>query len=123
MRIKNADLRQINELFFDDACPMCVGVSGWLSRIDGKSQFKLVPYQNAEILAQYPQLSPEACEKELHLVTAQGKVMSGADAVLEIWKQSGHWSSFLAKFFLLAPFIWIARPIYKLIARNRRFFS
>jgi hypothetical protein len=49
--------------------------------------------------------------------------MSGADAVLEIWKQSGHWSSFLAKFFLLAPFIWIARPIYKLIARNRRFFS
>ncbi len=110
-------------VFFDDACPMCVGVSGWLSRIDGKSQFKLVPYQNAEILAQYPQLSAEACEKELHLVTAQGKVLSGADAVLEIWKKAGHWSSFFAKLFLLAPFIWLARPIYSFIARNRRFFS
>jgi seryl-tRNA synthetase len=69
------------------------------------------------------QLVLEACEKELHLVTAQGKVLSGADAVLEIWKQAGHWSSFFAKLFLLAPFIWLARPIYSFIARNRRFFS
>ncbi|MFM6954356.1 MAG: thiol-disulfide oxidoreductase DCC family protein [Sphingobacteriaceae bacterium] len=110
-------------VFFDGACPMCVGVSGWLSRIDGKNQFKLIPYQNTEMLAKYPQLSPEACAKKLHLVSTKGQILSGADAILEIWKQSGHWSSFLANVFLLLPFIWLARLTYRLIARNRQFFS
>ncbi len=109
-------------VFYDGQCPMCVGVSGWLARLDHREQFTLVPYQNTQFLANYPALSPEACAKELHLIRPDGRIQHGADAVLEIWKQTGHWSSFLARLFLLAPFIWLARPMYRLIARYRRWF-
>lgn len=110
-------------VFYDGQCSMCVGVSGWLARLDHREQFTLVPYQQAEVLAQYPDLSPEACAKELHLISPSGSIKRGADAVLEIWKQTGHWSSFLAFVFLFPPFIWLARPVYQLIARCRRVFN
>ncbi len=108
-------------VFYDGSCRMCVGVSGWLSRIDNKKQFRLEPYQNLEVLAQYPQLKPSDCEREIHIITTEGKVLKGADAVIEIWRKSEHWSTFLAQIFRLAPFIWLARPIYRLVAiiRNR----
>ncbi len=107
-------------VFYDGGCSMCVGVTGWLSRIDHKEQFELVPFQNAEILSKYPQIKPADCENEMHLVTETGIVLKGADAVLEIWRKSEHWSSFFASIFKLPPFIWLARPIYRLIARNRK---
>lgn len=109
-------------VFYDGSCSMCVGVTGWLSRIDGKRQFRLEPYQNRELLSKYPQLSPEACAKEIHIITEKGKVLKGADAVLEIWRRSGHWSAFLACIFRLPPFIWLARPVYRLVARYRKVF-
>jgi predicted DCC family thiol-disulfide oxidoreductase YuxK len=99
---------------------MCVGVSGWLSRIDGQKQFRLEPYQNQALLAQYPQINPKACEREIHIITPSGSILTGADAVLEIWRKTDHWSSFLGKIFRLAPFIWLARPIYRLIAYFRK---
>lgn len=106
-------------VFYDGSCRMCIGVSGWLSRIDGKQQFRLEPYQHSDVLSQFPQITPEACEKEIHIVTEKGKVLKGADAVLEIWRKTDHWSSFLAQIFRLPPFIWFARPIYRLVARFR----
>ncbi|MFM6977043.1 MAG: thiol-disulfide oxidoreductase DCC family protein [Sphingobacteriaceae bacterium] len=106
-------------VFYDGSCRMCMGVSGWLSRIDGKQQFRLVPFQNTELLAQYPQIKPEDCEKEIHIINQHGKVLRGADAVMEIWRKTGHWSAFLANIFRLPPFIWVARTIYGLIARFR----
>lgn len=110
-------------VFYDGSCRMCVGVSGWLSRIDGKKQFRLEPYQNAELLAQFPQINPADCEREIHIITSKGKILKGADAVLEIWRNSGHWTSFLAILFRLPPFIWLARPIYRLVARIRSVFN
>lgn len=107
-------------VFYDGSCSMCVGVSGWLSRIDGQKQFRLEPYQNQELLAQYPQIRPEACEKEIHIISESGKVLRGADAVLEIWRKTGHWSAFLAGFFRIPPFIWLVRMVYRLIARFRK---
>jgi len=107
-------------VFYDGSCKMCVGVSGWLSRIDGKKQFRLEPYQNQALLAQFPQISPEACEREIHIITRIGKVLKGADAVLEIWSHAEHWSSFLGRLFSLPPFIWLARPVYRLIAFLRK---
>lgn len=107
-------------VFYDGSCRMCIGVSGWLSRIDGKKQFRLEPYQNADLLAQYPQINAQACEKEIHLVTENGRVLKGADAVLEIWRKTDHWLAFLAYIFRLPPFIWLARLVYKLVARFRK---
>ncbi len=99
---------------------MCIGVTGWLSRIDHKKQFRLEPYQNSELISQYPQINPEDCRNELHIISESGEILKGADAILEIWNKAEHWSSFMAFIFRLRPFIWIARPLYRLVARNRR---
>ncbi len=108
-------------VFYDGSCPMCVGVSGWLSRIDGKKQFRLEPYQKLDLLARYPELNFADCEREIHIITEEGKVLKGADAVIEIWKKTQHWTSFLARILVLPPFIWIARIGYRIVAffRNR----
>jgi len=101
---------------------MCIGVTGWLSRIDHKKQFELVPYQDTQFLSKYPDLRPESLAKQIHVITKEGSILKGADAMLEIWRQTGHYSAFLAKIFNLPPFIWLARPLYNLIAKYRRSF-
>jgi predicted DCC family thiol-disulfide oxidoreductase YuxK len=107
-------------VFYDHSCPMCVGVTGWLHRIDHNKRFELVPYQDTEFLRNYPTLSPDRLEKQIHVVTADGDILRGADAMMEIWRKTGHPSSFLANIFRLAPFIWLARPLYNLVAKYRR---
>jgi predicted DCC family thiol-disulfide oxidoreductase YuxK len=107
-------------VFYDHDCPICIGVTGWLSKIDHKKQFLLEPYQKSEILKRYPQINPADCETQIHIITEQGDLMRGADAMLEIWRKADHWSSFMADILRLAPFIWLARPIYNLIANNRK---
>jgi predicted DCC family thiol-disulfide oxidoreductase YuxK len=110
-------------VFYDQSCRMCVGVTGWLSHIDNKKQFQLEPYQNSELSGNYPQIKSEDFAKQIHLITEKGKILKGADAVMEIWRKSGHWTSFLAFIFRIPPFIWIARPTYRMIAEYRRAFK
>ena len=107
-------------VFYDGGCTMCVGLTGWLSKIDHKKQFRLEPYQQSEVLKDYPQINPADCEKQIHLISEGGKIMRGADATLEIWRKTGHWSSFMASIIRFPPFIWLARPLYKLVARYRK---
>jgi len=106
-------------VFYDGSCRICVGFTGWLRHIDGKKQFRLEPYQDNALLSQYG-LRQENLEREIHIMTSEGKIFRGADAVLEIWQHSGHWSGFAAVIFKVPPLIWLARLIYKLIARYRR---
>ncbi len=107
-------------VFYDGSCSMCIGVTGWLSKIDHKKQFQLEPYQHSELLKDYPQIDPANCEKEIHVINEHGEVLHGADAMMEIWRKTGHWTSFLGSIFRFAPFIWIARPLYRLIAKYRK---
>jgi predicted DCC family thiol-disulfide oxidoreductase YuxK len=109
-------------VFYDQSCRMCVGVTGWLRRIDGKKQFQLEPYQDSHFLSDYPKLKSEDLEKEIHLITDDGRILKGADAMMEIWIKTGHWTNFAAYVYRLPPFIWIARILYKLVAKFRRAF-
>ncbi len=107
-------------VFYDGSCPMCVGVSGWLSRIDGRKQFRLEPYQHSPLVKEHPEINPADFEKQIHVIMPGNRVVKGADAMLEIWKHTGHWSRFLAYIFSVPPFIWLARPVYKLVAKYRK---
>ncbi|MBC7913572.1 MAG: DUF393 domain-containing protein [Pyrinomonadaceae bacterium] len=107
-------------VFYDNGCSMCVGVTGWLSRIDHNNYFELVPYQDVDYLKKYPQLKPEQLARQIHVITEKGKILKGADAMMEIWQKTGHPSAFLAAVFKQPPFIWLARPLYNLVAKYRR---
>jgi len=107
-------------VFYDHSCNMCVGLTGWISKLDDKKQFELVPYQDAVYLRQYPQLDPLKMEKQIHVITEKKKILAGADAMLEIWRKIGHFTSPLAYLLRIPPFIWLARPLYNLIAKYRK---
>ena len=107
-------------VFYDQSCPLCIGVTGWLGKLDTKEQFKLEPYQQSEVLKMYPQILPADCEKQIYIISDKGQVMRGADAMFEIWLKTKHWSSYLAYIFRLPPFIWFARPLYRLVAKYRK---
>jgi len=109
-------------VFYDQKCKMCVGVTGWLSRIDSKKQFQLEPFQDSEFLKDYPGIELADFEKQIHLITDKGKILKGADAMMEIWIKTCHWTSFGASILRVPPFIWIARPLYMMIAKFRRAF-
>lgn len=109
-------------VFYDQSCRMCVGVTGWLTRIDGKKQFQLEPYQDSPYLNDYPQLKAADLEKKIHLITDKGKILTGADAMMEIWIKTGHWTRFAAYVYRLPPFIWVARILYLIVAKFRRAF-
>jgi predicted DCC family thiol-disulfide oxidoreductase YuxK len=107
-------------VFYDNGCSMCVGVTGWLYKIDHHQEFELVPYQDSKYLEKYPQLSTEQLAKQIHVVKKDGRIVKGADAMMEIWRRTGHWSAFMGSVFKFPPFIWLARPLYNLVAKYRR---
>ena len=100
-------------VFYDQSCNVCAGVTGWLSKIDHKQQ-------DSEYLKKHPQLELKQLEKQIHVITEKGKVLKGAEAMLEIWRKTAHFTSPLAYLLRLPPFIWIARPIYNLVAKHRK---
>lgn len=107
-------------VLYDGACRMCVGFTGWLARLDGHKTFKLLPFQDEAVRKRFPQLTEVQYQHAIHVITAENKVLRGADAVLEIWRQLRLFTSPLVYVLRLPPFIWIARLVYMLIAKYRK---
>ena len=67
-----------------------------------------------------PALS-RACDKAVHVITADGRMLRGGRASLFILECLG-WGPW-ARLLALPPFVWCVEAIYYLVARNRGFFS
>lgn len=62
-----------------------------------------------------------ACERAVHVVTAEGKTLRAGIAVLFILERIG-WGWF-ARALAMPPFIWCIEIGYHIFARNRHFFA
>ena len=62
-----------------------------------------------------------ACERAVHVVTADGKVLRAGRACLFILERIG-WS-WRARVLRLPPFIWCIELGYRIVAANRPFFA
>jgi len=109
-------------VFYDGGCRMCVGLSGWIYHLDQKKQFELRPYQDSDLVKQFPELKPDQLEKHIHVIADDGRILRGADAMMEIWLKLRHFTSPLAYILKIPPFIWLARAVYNLIAMYRKDF-
>lgn len=107
-------------VLYDGACKMCVGFSGWLAKLDDSKQFKLLPFQDNAVRQLFPNISEMEYQQAIHVITPTKKILRGADAVLQIWIELNRISSPIAYVFRVVPFIWIARLIYRLVARFRK---
>lgn len=109
-------------LIFDGDCNFCRRWVGRWHRLTG-DRVEYVPYQNASVVARFPELSPDRMSKAVHLVTEHGAIYHSAEAALRaaaygpgphrIWWCYRH----VPGFALLSEFA------YRIVANHRMFFS
>ena len=69
-------------------------------------------------------MSPElaaACERAVHVLTREGRMLRAGRATLYILERVG-WGLF-ARLLSLPPLVWLVEAVYWVVARNRDFFS
>ena len=72
-----------DQLIFDDGCGLCQRGVWLLQRFDWFKTITLVPFSNATDLLVEHSITTEAMMKAMHLVTRDGRVFVGAEAVRE----------------------------------------
>jgi predicted DCC family thiol-disulfide oxidoreductase YuxK len=107
-------------ILFDGVCPLCNTGADWVRARDRAGNFDLLPYQAPGVAARWPDLDPARLAEEMHVVTADGRALRGADAAARVLRRLPGWGwlGWLLGARALAPF---ARPAYRWVARRRRF--
>jgi len=103
-------------LIYDDRCPVCVEAVGRVQKLDRLGLVELMP------VSQIPQ-GPQAPDRrrlldEVHLITPEGKVFRGADAVgilAGLFPQS----RYFGRLILMPGIRSVARIVYGIVARHR----
>lgn len=69
-------------------------------------------------------MTPElraACEKAVHVLTAEGRILRAGRAVLFILAGIGY--GWLARPLMVPPFVWLVELGYRIVATHRPFFA
>ena len=107
-------------LFWDGECGFCQRAVTWVQNHDVADLIQAVPYQDAPRPPMTDSLA-QRCKRAVHVVTADGQVLSAGRASLYVLEKVGF--PRLARFGCLPPFIWCIELGYWLVARNRQLFS
>jgi len=106
----------VHWVLWDGACDFCAWSIARLRRCDTQGRFRIVPFQSAspELLQR---VSPNALQRGVHVITADGRVLRNGRAVLFIGEQLGY--GWLTRPLSLPPMVWVVEGVYWVIARLR----
>ena len=71
-------------VIYDGDCPLCRGALRRLSKIAPPGSVSARSFREHGVLASYPGLDAARVEEAVHVVTADGEVLQGAAAILEL---------------------------------------
>jgi predicted DCC family thiol-disulfide oxidoreductase YuxK len=108
-----------NTIIYDGECGLCLHSVEWIHARDTRRAFEYLPYQDKALSVRFPGISRTECERALHLVTVDGSVLVGADALPTVLAQLPRWRA-LAPFLALPPLRPLGRWLYRRIAQVRR---
>lgn len=109
-------------LVFDGDCNFCRHWIRRWQRVTG-DRVEYVPFQDASIPQRFPELSLEKCATAVHLITVEGKVFQGAEAVF-LAREYGPGRHFGIWAYRHVPgFAALSEFCYRIVARHRMFFS
>lgn len=114
-------------MIWDGDCAFCRRSVQLAQRLDHDHQFDYAPYQSAPQVHNRP-LTPQlqrACERALHVARANGSWLHGGAAVMFFLETTAR-SRLLKRLFRIArsfPCLVFVEWGYRLVARNRGFFS
>jgi len=107
-----------DQLIFDDGCGLCQRGVWLLRRFDWLKTITFVPVSTATDLLAKHSISLEAMMKAMHLVTRDGRVFAGAEAVREFGTRMPLLFP-LALAMRLGFVLRLAKWVYKQISGNR----
>ena len=108
-------------LIWDGECGFCRRCVKWLRAHDGEQHFRITSYQTCP----WPPMTPELyaqSKRAVQVVAPGGHRISGGRAVLFVLQTVG-WHPLLVRIAGLPPFVWIVELGYRIVSRNRSFFS
>ena len=105
-------------VIYDDTCPLCLGGIEQIKKLDRLGLVRFVPLSDVSEKSGPRIPSREKLKEQMHLITPEGKVYRGAEAagMLATLFPS---SKLLGELILLPGVRFVARHIYRLIARHR----
>ncbi len=106
-------------ILFDGVCDLCNSGVAWIRARDRAAAFDFLPLADPEVARRWPALARADLERALHLVEPDGTVRVGAGALPSILARLPGWGTW-ARILALPPVLAVARPVYALVARNRR---
>lgn len=107
-------------LLYDATCRFCDVSSSQVLRLVSKKIIERLDINDPNLQTLY-NISPISAQREMHLVTTDGKVVHGADAVRELFKLS-KWLWLLSWLWYLPGFAALAQIIYLWVADHRYLF-
>jgi len=106
----------IPTMLWDGDCAFCRDwILRWQKITGGRVTYR--PYQEA--LADFPQVGEEECRNAVQLVLPDGRVLSGAHAVLESLAIGGRHRWMLRCYVRSRGFRHLTEAMYRFVARNR----
>ena len=107
-------------IVWDGSCGFCRRAVAWVLARDHARRFLTIPYQELPP----PYLTPgreAACRDAVHVRLATGEWLRAGRACLFVLEHVGF--PLLARIARLPPLVWVVEVAYRIVARNRRFFS
>ena len=103
---------------YDADCPFCRSQVARIRRLDRRGAFEFVPRQSPELAERFPTLATPGFDSGLRLVSLEGDVVVGADALYRIARRLPL-SRRLAWVYRLPPIRALARQAYARVAARR----
>lgn len=110
-------------LIYDAKCSLCCGCMNWIKlHAMDTNTFEFIACQSEERMNRFPDVGEEACLEALHLVTPDGRILTGDKSLPEILcnLRSYRW---LAIFFKTPIISLLSYVVYRWLANNRYIIS
>ncbi len=105
-------------VIYDGDCGLCEKSRRLFKKLDFFDRFEWQPLQNSAIYANHPTITQESCKKEVKLISLNGEISGGADAIIKICLKLPLAIPF-GILFWPPPMRQLARWLYKKVADNR----
>jgi glyoxylase-like metal-dependent hydrolase (beta-lactamase superfamily II)/predicted DCC family thiol-disulfide oxidoreductase YuxK len=111
-------LQSVYRVLYDGQCEICQACVSWLKTLDRRQQTVCLPISAAVLSSADSRLDLDACLRQLHVVTPEGEIHVGWDAVATLARlfPSTWLLGVLGKRF---PFRNVGRLVYGFVAANR----
>ncbi len=105
-------------VLYDGHCKFCTAGARKLERLARPGTLELVSFQDPGVLDRFPGLTHEACMRQMHLVTPDGRIYGGFEAAVQALATRPV-LGLLARAYYLPGLRQLCDLVYKRIAANR----